>query len=169
MIFRLVLLLFTLCAPTAAQAQYLWSTTANLCVPDATTTRFNRHNVGAASVQHAAGNVDLIVLNCPISPFNTDAHPSWFLRTSYQDSTGTNATAFIRARLYRMASTESSPTLLVIANSNSLTDTGFGWMNKQFFHIFDFSNYTYWVRVELDRSTTSQVVIFYSLALYKGA
>ena len=60
MIARLLAVLFALCFAGAAEADVVWMTTGSSCVPDETTTKFDRHKVGNASVQHAAGNVDLI-------------------------------------------------------------------------------------------------------------
>ena len=62
MIARLLALLFALCLTSAAEAQIIWSTTGSGCVPDEATAKFERYKVGNASVQHATGNVDLIVL-----------------------------------------------------------------------------------------------------------
>jgi hypothetical protein len=116
-------------------------------------------------VQHATGNVDLIVLTCPITQFTTDT-TSWNLFLGYRDSTGTGASAFVRARLYAMPIAGGPPVLLTTANSNSSASTAAGYVPSPVFaHTFNFSSNSYWVRVELARSSTSQTVIFRSLLL----
>ena len=66
MIARPLALLFAPCFTGAAEAPS--SIHGSGCVPEHATTRFNRHNVGNASVQHAPDNIDLIVMTCPIAP-----------------------------------------------------------------------------------------------------
>ena len=163
---RLLALLFALCLTSAAEAQIIWSMPGSACVPDEATTRFNRHNVGNASVQHAAGNVDLVVLTCPIPRFDSGA-PDWGLALIYQDSTGTAVAAFVRARLYRMAIGTATPQLLATASSNSSSTTTLNDVDTIFSHTFNFATHTYWVRVDLERALTNQTVIFHSVALGK--
>jgi hypothetical protein len=166
MIIRLLTLLAVLCFAGAAQAvQISWSIPAAGCVPSDATTKFNRHLVVNGTVQHAAGNVDLIELTCPITQFTTDT-TSWNLFLGYRDSTGTGASAFVRARLYSMPLAGGPPVLLATATSNSSASTVAGYVPSLVFgHTFNFSSNSYWVRVELVRSATSQTVIFRSLLL----
>jgi hypothetical protein len=159
-------LLFTLCLSGAAQAaEIFWSTTANTCVPADATIRFNRDKVNLASVQHAADSVDLIILNCPVTRFEIELH-NWIVKLTYRDSTGTGAAASVRAQLYRMPIGGVNPVPLAEVNSNSSAITGNSNVNSaNFQHTFDFATQNYWIRVELDRSTTGQTVIFHSVAL----
>ena len=165
MIARLLALLILACLATSAEAQVFWSVPASRCVPDEATIKFDRHSVGNASVQHAAGNVDLIVLVCPITSFSTAA-TQWAFGFTYCDSTGTNTQASIRARLFRMALGSANPKLLAQANSNSSAETGLSTVESPAFtHTFDFEANMYWVIVELDRATTNQTVILHSIRL----
>ena len=82
MLARLLALLFALCFAGAAEAAVAWSTPGSGCVPDESVTASNRHAVGNAAVQHAAGNVDLIVLTCPIYPFDRPNPVGVFIRSS---------------------------------------------------------------------------------------
>jgi hypothetical protein len=166
MIIRVFALLAALCFSGTAQAVSIsWSIPGSGCVPSDATTKFNRHLVVNGTVQHAAGNVGLIELTCPITTFTTDT-TSWNLFLGYRDSTGAGATAFVRARLYAMPLTGGPPVLLATANSNSSTSTAAGYVTSPVFaHTFDFGVNSYWVRVELARAATSQTVIFRSLLL----
>ena len=163
---RLLAFLFVLCFTAAAEAQVTWSTPGSGCVPDETTTKFDRHNVGNASVQHAAGNVDLIVLTCPIPRFDGSGKTNWGIAMVYQDSTGnTAAQAFVQARLYRMKLGTISPQLLATVNSNSSAETTVNEVNTTFTHTFNFTQQTYWVHVELQRASADQIVILHSVFL----
>jgi hypothetical protein len=166
MIARLIALFFVLCFTTAAQAQVIWSTPGSGCVPDESATKFERHKVGNASVEHATGNVDLIVLTCPIPRFDGSGKTNWGIAITYQDSTGnTAAQAFVQARLYRMKLGAASPLLLATVSSNSSPATTLNEVSTTFTHTFNFAQNTYWVHVELQRSLANQIVIFHSVFL----
>lgn len=149
---------------TPAGAEIAFNTPGSGCVPDHATIQENRALVGNANVRHAGANLQPIVLTCPIAPFASGTG-DWILRMTYLDSTGMGAGAFVRARLYRMAIGGSVPVLLETANSNSSGLTGLTTLNSGFSHTFDFLANTYWVRVDLDRSTAAQDVILYSIMI----
>jgi hypothetical protein len=162
---RVIALLFALCVASAAEAQVVWSAPGSGCVPSDATTKFDRSKDGIASVQHAAGKVDMIVLTCPI-PRHNSGSMDWTLQLTYQDSTGTGAAAFVRARLYQMGLQSATPAPLAIVNSNASAMTTLNTVTSPIFpHSFNFETNVYWVRVELERATTSQIVIFHSAAL----
>ena len=72
--------------------------------------------------------------------------------------------AFVRSRLYRLPFTSTTPILMATANSNERIATGFNFMaSNEFTHTFDFDLATYWMRVDMDRSSTSETVILYSV------
>jgi hypothetical protein len=157
---RVLTLLFALCLTSAAEAM-----PGSACVPDEDTIKFNRHTVNNASVQHAAGNTDLIVLTCPFTRFDPPQN-DWTLSLTYRDSTGSNTAAFVRAQLYRMPIGGANPVLITTVNSNSSTDTVVSnARSPNFTHAFNFLSNVYWVRVELRRTTTNQIVILHSVAL----
>lgn len=165
MIARLLALLFAVCVASSAQAEGFWSAPGSSCVPDHNTTKDNRALFGNPSVRHAATAVDPIILTCGIQGFESAA-PNWHLRLTYQDSTGTAASAFVRARLFRMGVSSATPVPMTTVTSNSSTTTTLNSeISSSFTHTFDFVSNVYWVRVELDRNATSQIVIFHSVAL----
>ncbi len=163
---RLLALLFALCFTSAAEAQLFWSSPGSACAPDDAAIRFDRYRVGNnASVQHVPGNVDRIVLTCPIQPFLT-MQPAWVLQLTYEDSTGANTAALVRARLFQMGIGAAKPVAVATASSNSSAVTTFNTVTSTTFtNEFDFDANLYWVQVELDRSTTDQTVIFYYATL----
>jgi hypothetical protein len=147
-----------------AQAE-LWSTPGGGCVPTESTTKFDRHKVGIGSIQHAPTNVDLITLLCPVAPF-TNANTNWNLFINYQDSTGTSPSAFIRARLYRMSFQSNIPVLMATVNSNSSPVTTPQFLSSPMFtHTFQSDANVYWVRVDIDRSSTSEKVVLHSVVI----
>jgi hypothetical protein len=158
-------LLFILCLAGGAQAEVFWSTVGSNCVPDDAKTRLNRHRINSASVQHAPDNVDLITLNCPVTKFETPLS-SFNIGVTYRDSTGIGTSAFIRARLFRLDNASITPVLVGQFNSNDFGVTGSTHrLSPEFIHPFEFSTNNYWIRVEIDRSSTSQTVIFHSVLL----
>lgn len=166
---RLLALLFAVCLAGAAEAQVpqiVWSAPASVCVPADATTKFTRHKVNLESVQHAVSNVDLITLNCPIGFFNPGGINSWQLGATYRDSTGVGATAFVRARLYRVAAGGTAPVFMAEMNSNSFPVTGVTTQKSpSFTHSFNFPANSYWVHVDLDRAATSDIVVLHNVFL----
>ena len=85
---------------------------------------------------------------------------------TYRDSTGTATTAHVRARLYRMPVGKTNTNVLAELDSDGFGDTGTVLhQTAAFSHSFDFGGNSYWVRLELDCSSTSQVVIIHSVAV----
>ncbi len=165
MIIRVSALIAAMCFASAAQAQNMWSTPASACTPDATTIKFDRHSVSFASVQHASGNVDPIVLHCPIPRFVTTT-TAWKLKLTYRDSTGTESAAFVRAQLQGNAIGTPGSYNIAVVNSNSLANTGVTAVSSATFtRTFNFETQVYFVRLDLDRTLDTQTVIAYTVVL----
>jgi hypothetical protein len=167
MLIRLFAIAAVIAVASSAQAADVpLNTPASACTPDAATIKANRHVTVNGSVRHAAASVDRITLICPINSIAT-ANTDWDLLLTYQDSTGTVANAFVRAQLLvtDIATQLAAPTVLATVTSNSSSVTTINTIVHHFTHTFDFLDNIYWVRIELDRSTTSQTEIAYSVAL----
>lgn len=155
------------------------------CVPADATTRFNRHQVDNAAVQyapaqpHSVPNVDPIVLTCGIRPFgynlvDGEGAYDYHLRIVYRDSTGTSASAFVRAQLYRLPidanppidAPTATPVLLATVNSNSSPATTVNVASASFTHDFDFEQGIYWIRIEIDRSNVNQTVVIHAVYIW---
>lgn len=165
MLIRLFALAAALCWGSLAQAQILVHTPASGCTPDADTTKFNRQVTANGLVRHAATNVDRITLICPVTPADTGGNSDWTLLLNYRDSTGTDPSAFVRAQLFEMSRSTGVASAVTSVTSNSSTETTLNTVSRDFTHSFDFFDNAYWVRIELDRAATNQVVIAYSVAL----
>jgi hypothetical protein len=168
---RLLTFVFALCFAGAAQAQFSWIMTADVCVPAAASVAAGNLQTNVGSVQFAAGKTGQIVLNCRIEPFDTSGgNTQWVLQMTYQDSTGANAAAFVSPRLYTQV-VGASPQIVKRINSNSTSATGgsFGTFGQTFTHEFNFNGQAYWVRVILDRSATNQIVAIQNLAIYNNS
>jgi hypothetical protein len=58
------------------------------------------------------------------------------------------------------------PTLMAEMNSNSFANMGLTTQRSpSFIHTFDFAANSYWVHVDLDRSSTSEFVILHNMHL----
>jgi hypothetical protein len=162
---RSLALLAAMCFAGAAQAQNMWSMPAGGCTPDSATILANRHSVSFASVKHATGNVDSIVLLCPISRF-VSSTTSWKLKLTYRDTTGTDPGAFVRAQIMGNAIGTPGSFNLAVVNSNSSASTAVSTVSSAAFtHTFNFETNVYFVRLDLDRSLDPQNVIAYSVVL----
>lgn len=165
MFIRVSALIAAMCFASAAQAQNMWSTPASACTPDATTIKFDRHAVSFASVQHAPGNVDPIILHCPIPRFSTTT-TAWKLKLTYRDSTGTDSAAFVRAQLLGNAIGTAGSFNIAVVNSNSSANTAVTSVSSTTFNrTFNFETHVFFIRLDLDRTLDTQTVTAYSVVL----
>jgi hypothetical protein len=166
---RILTLLFALCLATVARATVpvvVWSAPGSVCVPADATITFNRDKLGVVTVQHAPNNAELVTLNCPIAWFGPSGLSDWHLGLTYRDSTATAPSAFVRARLYRLPAGEVTPVLMAEVNSNSFPiATVTTQQSGLFTHSFNFSANSYWVRVDMDRSMLTDIVILHKLSV----
>ncbi len=171
----------------------IWSMPGSTCTWDQASPEDNALKVGIASVEHKGSAKGVIALNCSIPNYGAGEggnNDSWSLNLTYQDSTGPGSgQGFVRADLYRLSLFGNQPgdrrapsllqggpgvpELIATAASDPLDrdqrrqaegpsiNTARGFFN----HTFDFNNYTYWVHVELKRSSGNQTVVFHSVSL----
>jgi len=168
----ITLLAALLVANKAEAAGQYWSTPAAGCVPDSTSITNQRYVSNAVgAVLHRPGNLDLITLNCPITGFHGSGDGPNRMTMTYRDSTSTlDTAAFVRATLTRTPkATGASPTPIATLSSETppAPQTITTASTPVFTHTFDFENNFYFVRVELDRRTTSQIVIVFGVYLYR--
>jgi hypothetical protein len=90
---------------------------------------------------------------------------NWVIKLTYRDTTGTDTTASVVARIYSLPIGSSSPNSLksVSSNSSAVTTTNM-ITSTSFNHAFDFDTNVYFAQVTLSRTGT-QTVIFYSVVL----
>jgi hypothetical protein len=159
---RLVFLIAAVCFAGAAEAQVVWSISAANCVPTDASIRADRYKTNVGPVTYNGTAVGAIVLNCPVSAFDTQMANNWQLGLNYRDSTGTAATALVRARLYAMSAIDAAPTATLLAQVHSNTapnETAATVRTSNVFqHSFLFGPTSYWVMIDLDRDLASQIV-----------
>jgi len=168
MIIRLLLVIFAICLANAAHAAVVWSTVAGACVPESATIQADSHRTANLAVQHAPGSVDRITLICPVAVF-ASPETNWILGLVGRDTTGTGTTAYVKATLFYTTFDGSTPFAVatVISNKSAAT-TPTLYQSRVFINEFDFGNHPYWVRLELDRTSTSEIVAAYSLFLVEA-
>lgn len=149
----------------AAQAATFWSVPASACVPVVDRGNIPIHKANAASVQFSGANIGTIVLNCPIQPYDGSGYNPR-LRLTYQDSTGTNAGAAITVQIRKMTIGTVDPAVLFSASSDSVAITGPNSLTTDFLGApLDFETNTYWARVVLTRTSSTQTVVFHALTI----
>jgi hypothetical protein len=141
-----------------------WSASAAGCTAGDSTIHDSRYLVTAGSVKHQEANTDLITLYCAVHDRPNFVNRLW---VTYRNSAGSStALTYVSASLIRMDIANGSITTIVTFNSTQFVDTG-DTVNYVGFpaYTFDANRYYYYVRVDLKRNTSSDLVIFYGVAL----
>lgn len=165
-----------------------WSANGAACAPGDPAIQANRYTIGAGSVKHQAGAGGLITLYCSVNPglggmgsqvvhlteasfvlfYPGCANGAYSLRQTYTDPDGTATAAYVRSQLYRMSKANGaiSPVAYATVNSNGFTEMASTNHSSWFDHVFDLDNYSYYVRVDLDRlAGSTESAIIYSVAI----
>lgn len=165
MIARAFVLVAALLSANVAHAEVIWSMPASACTPSDSPIRFNRYATQGPNLKFQPDVAYPISFTCPITRYDSTS-TSWKLNLVYTDSTGSGSAGFVRAILFAMPIGSETPHALAIANSNSSTATGRNTVSSPTFtHTFNFQTNVYWVRIEMDRSATSQNVVAHSIHL----
>ncbi|MBA3406089.1 MAG: hypothetical protein H0U13_15640 [Gemmatimonadaceae bacterium] len=136
------------------------------CVASDVAIQADSYLVTAGTVKHKGTNTDLIVLHCAI-PQVIDAPTT--LELLYQDSTGIAGTDVTVSYMKMHKSTgavstissQSSSCASCTATTGTPLSAGRGIIDT-----YDPGNYRYYMKVELDRSTSSDTAIFYGATVY---
>lgn len=161
--------LLALCSSLAfsgqAHARFdYWSSIGAGCVSTDATIQGDRYLTVAGGVKPAPNATDLITLFCPVAP-NEGAYEPNALYLTYRDSTGFGDSAYVQAQLWKMDRQSSAITPIATVRSDSYGDTGTVQHHDFFYHAFDFGRNHYFVRVDLDRSSAAEDIIFSGVAL----
>jgi hypothetical protein len=150
-----------------------WTINGSSCVPGDPAIQNNRYLVTAGTVKHQSTATGLITLYCPI-PFPTligSVRGGGYYRISslsmtYADSDGRGTVANIRAQLVKLSHGTGSLTNIGNAlDSNSSPWTVPTTMTGSLSHAASGFDY-YYVRVDLDRSETSESVTLFGVELH---
>lgn len=157
---------FLVVASSAALAANYWSAIATSCAPDAAAIQGNRYrSSGDTTIRHRGKNVDKIVLICGVPP-NHGAISPGRLTLTYADSTATGTKAFVRAQFFSATRAGGVKTLIASVSSNDFSGTALTEIQSvNFNHAVDFAVNYYFVRIELDRSASTQAVSAVGVAL----
>jgi hypothetical protein len=173
-------------AATRADARW-WSASGASCAVGDPAIQGNRYTIGAGCVKHRAGANGLITLYCAVNPgiggleymnlSTAEDHAyvtragctnGYVFRQTYADSDGAGAEASVRTQLIRMVKGNGD---IYAVGGAALDSNGSGAtvstsLATPFDHTFDFQDFYYYVRVDLDRTAGStKSAIFYGVAL----
>ena len=140
----------------------LWSAPAKGCVPDEGSAGL--YSTTGSGVSHLNNKVGVIRLVCPIDQ-NLGGTVDWSLVVTYRDSTGTAASANVTARVFRVSRVTGNEAEVAAFNSNSSTALGITKATITFDHSFNFDASYYYVAIRLNRTTASEVIKIFGIAL----
>lgn len=127
-----------------------WQKIAATCFPADPAIQGNLYTVVAGSVGNNGSNTSQITLYCPVSwssPFASGT--SWSLDIGFEDSNG-NGVSGVQAELFKMAHSNGNITSVATASSDG-HGLGLTAWGEPFTHTFDFNNYYYYVKLDIDR------------------
>lgn len=148
-----------------------WTMAGAGCVPTGQTT--NAHLVfnSAGDAGFAAGAVGEIILTCPVVPTIQRAQA---LAITYRDTDGSGTGATIIATLRRKSLINGSAATVGTATNTNTGPVVTGYAQIGSFltsscftaHTFDFTNFAYYVQINIRRTTTTQTPLFGGVRLH---
>jgi hypothetical protein len=123
----------------------------------------NLYTIASGSVRHQAGKTGTITLYCPIAPTITiDGGPfgGWFM--TFVDPDGPGRSYSIESQIIRCDQTGHVTPVSGVLSSNASTTN---YIEQALWHTYDFTNYYYYVRINLFRADTISTPIFYGVAV----
>jgi hypothetical protein len=156
----------------SASANHLnsWAIAGAGCVPVGQTSSAHLVFNSAGDAGFAAGTVGEIILTCPVVPTIDSAYT---LTLTYRDTDGNGTGAGITAVLRRKNVTTASVVTIGSVDTNSgPVVTNYGTMGT-FLNscrplTFDFTNYVYYVQINIRRTSTAQQPLFAVASLNFG-
>jgi hypothetical protein len=144
-----------------------YSTIAAACVPGDPAIQANRYFVTAASVKHRQGQTGLITVYCPIPPTITEGGGSF--GGMFMTYTATGETANVTAQLLRVDQLGNfSPVVDSVTGTRAILNSGVGdhhYTERAVNHTYDFDDYYYYLRVDINRSDDSSLAILYGVGV----
>jgi hypothetical protein len=168
--FGLAVAVATLLGAASADHPHSWTSAGASCVPVGQTSSAHLVFNSAGDAGFAAGTIGEIILTCPVVSTIDLAHA---LSITYRDTDGSATGAIITAALRRKnLTTGSATTVGTTINTNSgPVVTGYEVIggvlaNCTSAHVFDFTNFAYYVQVNIRRTTTAQTPLFAGARLH---
>lgn len=168
----------------AQAGQHYWSSNGAGCVPGDPAIQLDRYFITAGSVNYRPGGSGLVTLYCPVNPGGIVLYDplakayitiprcldnAYAFRLTYTDSDGTGNAVSVASQLIRL-SNENGGFVGAVAgtplSSNSSFETGPTHLRSGFEHKFDFENFYYYVRLDMNRAAgTTHIATFYGAAV----
>ncbi|HTQ53162.1 MAG TPA: hypothetical protein VMI94_01810 [Bryobacteraceae bacterium] len=140
-------------ASPAVQAQ-TWSTIGSSCQPGSAS--IGLYSYSDATFQFASGETGQISTRCQVNDPLDSGVPAWkTLTVGYVDPDGTQGNYEVQAKLLRVAKGTGVETTIVIFDSDAHTQKVATSKSVTFTHTFDFTNYSYFVSLVVNRGDSS--------------
>jgi cysteine-rich repeat protein len=157
-------LVFAVAASSPAKADVYWSSIATACTPDSASIQNDRYS-SRPDQYIAATRLDPIALICAV-PEKAGALLPHVLSMTYADSTGTKASAGVKAQLIRVLRSNGARSVVSTVGSDSFADkTTANHKSDLFTHVLDFASSYYYVRIDIDRTIAKESVRSIGVAL----
>lgn len=169
-----VILGVLLAAASAHAGVHFWSSNGAGCVPGDPAIEFGRYFITAGAVNYRPGGNGLVTLYCPITSTAVPACPNSAYRflLTYTDSDGSGDLVSVGLRLIRLSKVNGAFQSIVPAatgatlNSNLSHLTTPASLSVSFDHAFNFDNYYYYARVDMNRdAATIHIATFYGVGI----
>jgi len=150
--------------PAAAQAadtDNYWSANAAGCVPEDAAIQGDLYSTtSGGAVQHDSGDSGSFYVDCDVPKNSGGTNPGKLFLTYDDDS----SSGFVEAQLYRMSRSTGT-----VTSFSTVTSTNNGGTTSEssssFSHTFVQNTHSYFVRIQVQRTGTTPLEVFYSVAL----
>lgn len=154
--FRMLAMLAPLVLPVfaiPAQAQTVWTTTANSCVVD--NSDLDEYEQDSFSLQHRRLAKGTIVARCNLSnPLDSGADPGWgTLEVVYRDPDGRDDRSTVRVRLIRVNNGGNTTNIAEFDSDEFPEAHDPATESVTFSHAFDFDHGAYYVELRINRES----------------
>ncbi|NVB84736.1 MAG: hypothetical protein HOV81_40575 [Kofleriaceae bacterium] len=142
-----------------------WTIPAAGCVPGDPAIQANRYLVTGGSVKHQSTATGVITLYCPITFATLLTTGTLTFVVTFADSDGFSTAANVTAQLIKLNSSNGVLTSIGSSlSSDAMAATTGGTMTTAFPHTIVANDY-YYVRVDINRTTTSQGATFFGVRI----
>jgi len=131
-----------------------WTSVGSTCIPDDESVGLYSFDNG--TFQFGAGKTGTIKARCHITNPLDGALPTWnTLTIGYRDPDGIGLNDQVFVQLVRVARGTGVVTVIKSFDSNAFTSVGSTVHSVNFTHTFDFTNYAYYLALNVDRASTA--------------
>jgi len=155
--FRRLALLAPLMLPLfvgLAQAQTVWTQTANTCVVD--NSDLNQYDQDSFGLRHSRRAEGTILARCSVAnPLDSGANPAWgTLEVVYRDPDGRDDRSQVRVRLTRVNNGGNTDNIAEFDSDEFPEAADPATQSVTFSHAFDFDHGAYYVEIRISREST---------------